>query len=123
MTIDRMIELLKIERECMLRAAHDDCDRNCADCELVQDDYELDEMYINVISLLQEREKTRLDIAHEIISGSILMYQGKKIVRCKECIFGEQINDRYICTNAGHCQSKSNEPDWFCADGDRKEGR
>jgi len=39
------------------------------------------------------------------------------IVRCKDCIFGEQINDRYICTNVGHCQSKSNEPDWFCADG------
>ena len=43
-----------------------------------------------------------------------------EVVRCKDCIFGEQINDRYICTNAGHCQSKSNKPDWFCADGERK---
>ena len=42
------------------------------------------------------------------------------IVRCKDCIFGEQINDRYICINAGHCQSRSNAPDWFCADGERK---
>ncbi len=55
MTIDRMIELLKIEHECMLRGSHDVCDRNCADCEFVQDDYELHEMYVNVISLLQER--------------------------------------------------------------------
>ena len=44
----------------------------------------------------------------------------KEIVRCKDCLFGEQINDRYICTNAGHCQSKSNKPDWFCADGERR---
>ena len=43
------------------------------------------------------------------------------VVRCKDCIFGEQINNRYICTNAGHCQSKSNEPEWFCADGVRRD--
>ena len=42
------------------------------------------------------------------------------VVRCKYCVFGEQINDRYICINAGHCQSKSNKPDWFCADGRRR---
>lgn len=54
MKIARMIELLKIEHECMLRGAHDDCDRNCADCELVQDDGELHEMYTNVIGILEE---------------------------------------------------------------------
>lgn len=57
MTIQRMIELLEIEHECMLRGAHDDCDRNCADCELVQDDGDLHEMYTNVIALLKEQEK------------------------------------------------------------------
>ena len=56
MTIQRMLELLEIEHECMLRGAHDDCDRNCADCELVQDDYELHEMYTDVISLLKKQE-------------------------------------------------------------------
>lgn len=56
MTIQRMIELLEIEHECMLRGAHDDCDRNCADCELVQDDGDLHEMYTNVIALLKEQE-------------------------------------------------------------------
>lgn len=56
MTIKRMIELLEIEHECMLRGAHDDCDRNCADCELVQDDGELHEMYTNVIGMLKEQE-------------------------------------------------------------------
>ena len=56
MTIQRMLELLEIEHECMLRGAHDDCGRNCADCELVQDDYELHEMYTDVIALLKEQE-------------------------------------------------------------------
>lgn len=56
MTIDRMVELLEIEHTCMLRGAHDDCDRNCADCELVQDDNELHEMYTNVIALLKEQD-------------------------------------------------------------------
>ena len=43
------------------------------------------------------------------------------IVRCKDCIFGEPIEERYICINSKHCQSKSNKPDWFCADGVRRE--
>lgn len=56
MTIQRMVELLEIEHECILRAGHDDCDRNCADCDLVQDDWELHEMYTDVIALLKEHE-------------------------------------------------------------------
>ena len=55
MAIERMIELLEIEHECMLRGAHDDCDRKCADCELVQEDDELHEMYTNVVWLLKEQ--------------------------------------------------------------------
>ena len=55
MTIERMIELLKIEHECMLRASHNDCDRNCDKCELVQDDNELHEMYMNVIDILMRK--------------------------------------------------------------------
>ena len=56
MTIQRMLELLEIEHECMLRGSHDDCDRNCANCDLVQDDGELHEMYTDVIALLKEQE-------------------------------------------------------------------
>ena len=59
MTIQRMIELLKIEHECMLRGSHDDCDRNCADCDLVQNDDELHEMYTDVIALLKEQEAAK----------------------------------------------------------------
>ena len=53
MTRERMVELLKIEHECMLRASHDDCDRNCLDCELCQDDSDLHEMYTNVIWIIE----------------------------------------------------------------------
>lgn len=57
MTIERMIELLEIEHECILRGSHDDCDRNCADCELVQDDGDLHEMYTDVIALLKKNQE------------------------------------------------------------------
>jgi hypothetical protein len=59
MTKQRMIELLEIEHECMLRKSHDVCDGNCCVCELVQDDYELHEMYINVISTLKAQEPVK----------------------------------------------------------------
>ena len=59
MKIERMIELLKIEHECMLRKSHDDCDWNCADCDLVQDDLELHEMYLDVIDILEKKIKPR----------------------------------------------------------------
>ena len=56
MTIDRMVELLKIEHECMLRKSHGDCNGQCEDCELVQDDGALHEMYENVIGLVEGME-------------------------------------------------------------------
>ena len=62
MTIQRMIELLEIEHKCILRNSHDDCDRNCEDCDLVQDDGDLHEMYTNVIALLKEQEAKPVDL-------------------------------------------------------------
>ena len=63
MTTQRMVELLEIEHECILRNSHGDCDRNCADCDLVQEDGELHEMYTDVISLLKENgEETEFSI-------------------------------------------------------------
>ena len=56
MTVDRMIELLNSEHDCMLRNSHDDCNRDCANCDLVQDDGELHDMYTSVISLLKAQE-------------------------------------------------------------------
>lgn len=56
MTIERMIELLDIEHECMLRNSHDACDSHCGVCDLAQDDGELHEMYIDVIALLKTQK-------------------------------------------------------------------
>ena len=60
MTIQRMIELLEIEHECLLRNSHGDCDRNCANCDLVQDDEELNEMYTDVIALVKKQEAKKV---------------------------------------------------------------
>ena len=40
---ERVKELLEIELECITRA--DTCDRNCSECDLVQDTDELKAMY------------------------------------------------------------------------------
>ena len=49
MTINRQIELLKIERECVQRNHDEKCNRDCANCDLVQVDTDLLEMYDEVI--------------------------------------------------------------------------
>ena len=51
MTIERIIELLKIELEC----SQADCNRDCANCKLVQKSEDLKEMYENVISIMQRK--------------------------------------------------------------------
>ena len=76
MTNQRALELLMIERACVKRGSgmegtwvtdngltmytrydkvHDECDRNCAVCPLVQDSKELLEMYDKVIWLMTEK--------------------------------------------------------------------
>ena len=97
MTIKRMIELLDIEHECMLRKSHDDCNRNCADCDLVQDDDELHEMYTNVISLLKEQEpKQVIGIADSI--------EGMEVGYCPSCnkgIVNKKIDETKFCKFCG----------------------
>ena len=48
MEIQRIFDLLQIERECISR----DCDRDCAHCELVQERDELLKMYDILIALI-----------------------------------------------------------------------
>lgn len=67
MTVERMIELLNIEHECMLRKSHDDCDSQCEACELVQDDDELHEMYTCVISNLEAQKSCGKAISRNAI--------------------------------------------------------
>ena len=56
MTIDRMIEMLDIEHACVRENKFGICNRKCGECDLMQDDGELHEMYTDVIGLLKEQE-------------------------------------------------------------------
>lgn len=51
MTKSEIIRGLRIERECVSR----DCDRNCANCDIVQERDWLLEVYDNAIKLLEEK--------------------------------------------------------------------
>jgi len=88
MTIQRMIELLEIEHECMLRGSHNDCNRNCADCELVQDDGDLHEMYTDVIALLKEQEAIEKNKEYKI---------------AVECLNAIQTVNKYIDDEEDEC--------------------
>lgn len=63
MTVERMIELLEIEKECVLRNASGECNRYCAGCDLLQDDTELHEMYTEAIALLKAQEPRVIKVA------------------------------------------------------------
>lgn len=92
MTIDRMVELLKIERECILRNTHGDCDRRCEVCELVQDDSELHEMYTDVIAMLKAQEPIKREL-NTIIRGEYWF-------NCGACKCPIETTDKY-CSNCG----------------------
>lgn len=57
MTRAEVIRILKIERECISR----DCDRDCANCDLVQERDQLLEIYDNAIALLSIADEDRDD--------------------------------------------------------------
>jgi len=50
MTFQRALELMVIERECVRRQQ---CNRNCAKCDLVQDQTELEKAYTVVIDTMK----------------------------------------------------------------------
>ena len=50
MTNQKILDLLEIERECILRNNGQNCDRDCERCDLVQDPADLIEMYNAVIA-------------------------------------------------------------------------
>ena len=55
MTKERILELLKIEMECVNRNHLHEYNRDCANCDLVQNDVELLTMYSLVIGILEMR--------------------------------------------------------------------
>ena len=66
MSIDEAMALVKIERECVIRA--DVCDRKCEKCDLLQDSTELTDMYEHLaewLELLKWYEQGMEDIPSE----------------------------------------------------------
>ena len=57
MTMQRVIDILRTERECVERAGtatpNKACDRTCADCDLVLDDKEILEAYSMAIGFIE----------------------------------------------------------------------
>ena len=56
-----------------------------------------------------------------------LLKEQPKIVRCKDCKHGEQCNQNlgefYLCgKDIGTFETSVHSADWFCADGERKDG-
>ena len=94
MTVQRMVEQFEIEHECMLRGSHGDCDRKCEDCELVQDDVELHEMYTNVIEMVRKQipMKPKSKVRHGE-NGQIQHW-------CKACMSMLHGKPKY-CSNCG----------------------
>lgn len=56
MTDERILELLKIERECVWRNHIGECTRDCLHCSLVQEDKDLLGMYDAVIAEYSRRK-------------------------------------------------------------------
>lgn len=54
MTTERALELLKIERECVIMNEKG-CDRNCGNCVLAQETDEILEMYSYVIDKIMNK--------------------------------------------------------------------
>ena len=54
------------------------------------------------------------------------MKEQEEIVRCKDCKYGDLCNGgaAYYCEkDIGTMETAVHESDWFCADGERQEGR
>lgn len=104
---------------------HVDIFENCRNCRLL-DDEQVKQLIDDTptIELLKEQEQNRIEIAHEMVSNSILMYQGEELVRCKDCIHRGKSEK---CVLAAISDEKGfpifmldNRGEWFCADGERK---
>lgn len=52
-TYERALYLMNIERQCIIQS--DKCNRQCQDCELVQDSTELLDAYAIVIEMLRHK--------------------------------------------------------------------
>lgn len=79
MTIDKAVDLLKVERECASRS----CDRQCAKCDLVQEQKDVLDAYSTAIDFI-ERNKAKVLTLFEIDDYPEIYYEsfGGNVFAC-----------------------------------------
>lgn len=103
-----------IDRENVIKAYEDFV--NGYECFCTSDDIEY-EMHKAVLALLKERETQKFFVDE---SGKVTPLP--VVVRCKDCKHGEKANDVYLCGKPRGF-GLAHEPNWFCADGERRNRR
>lgn len=99
--IDRTKELIECEYQCILRQSEGhQCNRNCAECDLVQNDVELLQMYSKVMSILtylkQAYLSNKLPTAHWLeCDKADFKYC------CSRCGYGYTDNKTSYCYDCG----------------------
>lgn len=82
MTREEVVEIIKIERECVERNTSNKCDRDCINCDLLRADEEIFSAYDMAIATLQEPE---------IVHCKQCKYRGTSDCAMRyECMCGEQ---------------------------------
>lgn len=106
---------------------------DCANCEYNTEVCLIDEIISDALELLKEQRKQKFFVDAEgkitplpIVFPNCPLKEQEKIVRCKDCKHGKIHGIDVECV-AHEEVSYDPEPwhplDWFCADGERKEGR
>ena len=94
-TIDEAIALVKIERECVIRA--DVCDRKCEKCDLLQDSTELTDMYEQLAEWLEElkdyRDKNKMVVRVDVENMDSIKDKVNELSKYAESQYNKAIDD------------------------------
>lgn len=81
---DEVLKILQIERTCISR----DCDRNCKDCDLVQERDYLLSVYDSAIEIVERSKEGKWIEDEPVMLGDI----GFRKIQCSECGWGPAVN-------------------------------
>lgn len=59
MQIDKILQVMQNEKECVIRNSKQQCNRECNKCDLVLEDKEIIEAYTYAIHIIESIEKLR----------------------------------------------------------------
>lgn len=76
----RILELLEYERQCILRNSDNSCNRDCANCDLVQDSKELLTMYDQVMAMVKAQEPRLMPVSEVVasVNGTVLWVEERQ---------------------------------------------